>query len=145
MRHVITENIGDMAVVECEGRIAHNTALELRDAIIAQSKARVLVLDLSEVNAVEGDGLGVLVSLQYWAQQRGIQFKVFNPSNSVRHRLEHASSMHGFEIASLPEVMGLLIQAENKSTRITSNIDAKQADDYNTSRSSRNVASPSAA
>jgi anti-anti-sigma factor len=119
MQHITTENIGDMAVIECEGRIAHKTALELREAIIAQVKARVLVLDLSEVNSVEGDGLGVLVSLQYWAQQRGIQFKVFNPSNSVRYRLERASSMHGFEIASLPEVMGLLIQAENQGARLT--------------------------
>ena len=143
MRHVITENIGDMAVIECEGRIAHKTALELREAIIAQSQARVMILDLSEVNAVEGDGLGVLVSLQHWTQQHGIQFKVFNPSNSVRYRLEHASSMHGFEIASLPEVMGLLIQAENKSARLQMNKDAKQAADDNTSLP-RNVAASAA-
>ena len=120
MRHIITEKIGDMAVIECEGRIAHNTALELREAVVAQNKARVLILDLSEVNTVEGDAMGMLVSLQYWAQQRGIQLKVFNPSSSVRHQLERASSMHAFEIASLPEVMGLLIQAENQRTQMLS-------------------------
>ena len=118
MRHVTTENIGDMTVVECEGKIAHRTALELREAIVQQNKARVLVLDLSEARVVEGDAMGVLVSLQYWAQQHGIQFKVFNPSSFVRHQLEHASSMHGFEIASLPEVMGLLMQAEYQSERL---------------------------
>jgi hypothetical protein len=56
----------------------------------------------------------MLVFLQYWAQQRDIQFKVFNPSYSVRYRLEQASSAHEIEIASLPEVMALLMQAENQ-------------------------------
>jgi anti-anti-sigma factor len=119
MLHVSTENIGDMAVIECEGKIAHSEVSALRDAVIAQDQARVLVLDFSEVNALEGSALGMLVSLQYWAQQHGIQLKVFNPSYSVRYRLERASSMHEFEIASLPEVMGLLIQAENQMTRET--------------------------
>jgi len=141
MRHIITENIGDMAVIECEGRIAHSTALELREAIVAQNKARVLILDLSEVNTVDGDGLGTLVSLQYWAQQRGIKLKVFNPSSSVRYQLERASSMRAFEIASLPEVMGLLIQAENQCSRVKANTDTKPAADYTMPGRGRNVAS----
>jgi anti-anti-sigma factor len=145
MRHIMIENIGDMAVIECEGRIAHSTALELREAIVAQDKARVLILDLSEVNTVDGDGLGALVSLQYWAQQRGIQLKVFNPSNSVRHQLEHASSMRAFEIASLPEVMGLLIQAENQSSRAKANTDTKPTADYTMPGPCRDLASSSVA
>ena len=114
MLQVSTENIGDMAVIECAGRIACSEASELRDAVIAQKRARMLILDFSEVNAIEETGLGMLVSLQYWAQQHDIQFKIFNPSYSVRYRLEQASSMHEIEIASLPEVMGLLMQAENQ-------------------------------
>ena len=115
MLRVSTENIGDMAVIECEGKIAHDDAFALRDAVLAQDRAHVLVLDLSEVNAIEDGSLGTLVSLQYWTQQHGIQFKVFNPSYSVRYRLEQAHSMHEFEIASLPEVMGLLMQAQNQA------------------------------
>ena len=147
MRHIITENIGDMAVIECEGRIAHSTALELREAIVAQNqnKVRVLILDLSEVNTVDGDGLGMLVSLQYWAQQRGIEMKMFNPSNSVRYQLERASSMRAFEIASLPEVMGLLIQAENQSSRAKANTDTKPAAEYTMAGRCRDVAASSAA
>ena len=116
MLRVSTENIGDMAVIECEGKIAHDDAFALRDAVITQNSAHVLVLDLSEVNAIEGAGLGMLVSLQYWAQQHSVQFKVFNPSYSVRYRLEQVRSMHEFEIASLPEVMGLLMQAQNQAS-----------------------------
>ena len=114
MLQVNTESIGDMAVIECEGRIAYGEAAELRDAVIAQKRARMLILDFSEVSAIEGAGLEMLVFLQYWAQQRDIQFKVFNPSYSVRYRLEQASSAHEIEIASLPEVMALLMQAENQ-------------------------------
>ena len=114
MLQVITENIGNMAVVECKGRIACDEASELRAAVIAQKRTRMLILDFSEVNAIEAPGVGMLASLQYWAQQHDIQFKVFNPSYSVRYRLEQASSMHEIEIASLPEVMGLLMQAENQ-------------------------------
>jgi anti-anti-sigma regulatory factor len=145
MPHIMIENIGDMAVIECEGRIADSTTLELRNAIVAQNKARVLILDLSEVNTVDGDGLGMLVSLHYWAQQRGIQLKVFNPSSSVRHQLERASSMRAFEIASLPEVMGLLIQAENQSSRASANTDTKPVADYTMPGRCRDVVSPSAA
>ena len=126
MLRVSTENIGDMAVIECEGKIAADDALALRDAVFTQESAHVLVLDLSEVNAIEGAGVGMLVSLQYWAHQRGIQFQVFNPTYSVRYRLEQARSMYEFEIASLPEVMGLLMQAQNQ-TSLKANSDARFA------------------
>ena len=118
MLQVHTENIGDMAVIECEGRIARNQAFALRDAVIAQNAARIVVVDFSAVNVLERGGVGMLVSLQFWAQQHGIQFKVFNPSSSVRHRLEQASSMQEFAIASLPEVMGMLIEAEDQVARL---------------------------
>ena len=114
MLQVITENIGDMSVIECKGRITCDEAPDLRAAVIAQKRTRMLILDFSEVNAIEGPGVGMLVSLQNWAQQHDIRFKVFNPSYSVRHRLEQASSMHEIEIASSPEVMGLLVQAKYK-------------------------------
>ena len=118
MLEIHTETIGDMAVIECAGRIANAHAYALRDAVIAQNEARTLVLDLTEVNALERSGLGMLVSLQFWAQQHGIQFKVFNPSSSVRHRLEQLSSMQEFTIASLPEVMNMMIQAQDQSASL---------------------------
>src|SRR5436190_24179173 len=124
---VHTENIGDMAVIECAGRIARNQALALRDAVIAQNAARIVVVDFSAVNVLERGGVGMLVSLQFWAQQHGIQFKVFNPSSSVRHRLKQASSMQEFAIASLPEVMGMLIQAEDQVARLKADAHFKAA------------------
>jgi anti-anti-sigma regulatory factor len=113
MLSVHTDNIGDMAVVECEGRIVRSdAAFRLRDAVIMQSDAQVIVLDFSEVTAIEGGGLGMLVFLQRWAFDRDIRFKLFNPSLPVRLRLEQAGSMPEFDIASLDEMMALFARYE---------------------------------
>jgi anti-anti-sigma regulatory factor len=65
MVHVNLEKLGGLRVVECDGRIVRSdSAFALRDCVTSQSDARVIVLDLSEVNAIEGGGLGMLMSLQ---------------------------------------------------------------------------------
>lgn len=113
MLSVHVENVGDMAVIECEGRIVQSEdALRLRNAVNLQADSRIVVLDLSEVSAVAGGGLGMLVFLQRWAQDHDIRLKLFNPRPSVRDRLEHASSMRDFDIASLDEMMALLAVAD---------------------------------
>ena len=50
MLSVNIDNIGDLAVVEYEGRIVRSeAAFKLRDAAISQNNARILVPDLSDV------------------------------------------------------------------------------------------------
>ena len=113
MFNIHTDKIGDMAVVECEGRIVRSdAAFKLRDAVTSQVDANIVVLDLSEVYALEGGGLGMLVFLQRWARDHDVQLKMFNPSYSVRDILEIASTISEFEIATLHEIMALLAQAE---------------------------------
>jgi anti-anti-sigma regulatory factor len=102
------ENIGEMAVIECRGRIVRSeAAFKLREAVKSQSDACIIVLDLSKVSAIEGGGLGMLVFLQRWARDHGIQLRIFNPCKSVRDRLKHASSASEFDFAKLDEVMAL--------------------------------------
>ena len=63
MLSVYIENIGDLAVVECEGRVVRSeAAFKLREAVTSQREARIIVLDLSDVRAIEGGGLGMLVA-----------------------------------------------------------------------------------
>lgn len=115
MLSVHIEKVGDIAVVECEGRIVRSeAAFTLRYAVTSQRDARIVVLDLSEVTAIEGGGLGMLVFLQRWAHDRDIRFKLFNPSRSVRDKLEHTSSMSACEIATLDEMMALLALADSR-------------------------------
>ena len=113
MLNMHIDNINDLAVVECEGRIVGSeAAFRLREAVTSQTEARIVVLDLSEVYAIEGGGLGMLVYLQQWTRDHDIQFKLFNPSRSVRERLEHVGSMSAFDIATLPEMIALLGRAD---------------------------------
>ncbi len=113
MLSVHTENVGEIAVIECEGRIVRSEdAFELRKAVHLQSDARVIVLDLSEVAVIAGGGLGMLMFLQRWAHDHDIRLKLFNPRQYVRDRLQQPSSMQEFDIATLDEMMSLLACAD---------------------------------
>jgi anti-anti-sigma factor len=118
MLSVHIKNIGEIAVIECEGRIVRSeAAFKLREAVTSQRHVRIIVLDLSEVSAIEGGGLGMLVSLERWAQDRDIRLKLFNPHQSVRERLQRANSMRQFDIATLDEMMAILVWADSRYAR----------------------------
>ena len=107
------DNIGDLAIVECEGRIVQSeAAFKLRDAVTSQCQASTVVVEMSEVYALEGGGLGMLIFLQRWARDHGIRFKLFNPSTAVRKQLKMVSALAEFEIPTLDEMMALLGQAD---------------------------------
>lgn len=115
MLAVAIDKIGDMALVECEGRLVRNeSALKLREAVTLQRYARIIVIDLSEVTAIEGGGLSMLVFLQRWTFDRHIQLKLFNPRISVLNSLQHINSMQEFDLVTLHEMMALL---ERPTTR----------------------------
>jgi ABC-type transporter Mla MlaB component len=52
---------------------------KLREAVTSQRDARVVFIDLSEVNGLESGGLGMLIFLQRWAHDHNIQLNLFNP------------------------------------------------------------------
>jgi anti-anti-sigma regulatory factor len=105
MPSVHVDNVGEMAIIECAGKFVRTgTASKLQDAVTSQTQARVVVLDLTEMRAIGGGGLGVLVLLQRWAQEHDIQLKLFNPCRLVRDKLKHVH----FEIATLEQMMCLL-------------------------------------
>ena len=109
MFDVNVEKIGNVAVVHCEGRIVRSdAAFRLRDAVTQQRRARVVLLDLSGVEALEGGGLGMLLFLQVWTRAHGIQFKVFDSPAGIRQSLERVSSAAAVEIAGTGEVLSLL-------------------------------------
>jgi anti-anti-sigma factor len=101
--YINAEQIGDVAVLQCGGRIVCAQALcVLKDAVTSLSQLRMIVLDVSDVEMLDAAGLGVLVSLHNWACTNGIQLKLVNPSKFVRKMLEltgltsvlHVSSVH---------------------------------------------------
>ena len=109
MMNVQIEKIADVAIVHCEGRIVRSdAAFRLRDAVTRQTDFRVILLDLSDVKAVEGGGLGMLLFLHRWCHDQGIQLKLFDPPHRVRRGLERASPSVEFEIVGSDEVLSLL-------------------------------------
>jgi anti-anti-sigma regulatory factor len=98
MPRVSIDKVGEMAIIECAGRFVRSeAALKLRDAVKSQTDARVVVLDLTEMHAIGGGNLGMLVLLQRWAEERNIRFKLFNPPMPVHDKLKHVD----FEIATV--------------------------------------------
>src|ERR1700730_5669050 len=104
-----------MTVVECEGRfVRRGEAVGFRGGARSQDAAPIIVLDLTEMRAIGGGGIWVLVFLQRWCRDHDIRFKLFNPSRSVQERLENTNAMSVFDIASLDEMMALLGQADRR-------------------------------
>src|SRR5258706_406158 len=84
MLAINVENVSDLAIVECKGRIVRSESVfKLRDVVRAQAEARIIALDLSAVEAIGGGGLGMLAFLDRWARDHDIQLKLFSPSRSV--------------------------------------------------------------
>lgn len=112
---VHAENLNDLAVVECKGRIIRSDSVfKLRDVVMAQAAAHIIALDLSEVKAIGGGGLGMLVFLDRWARDHNIQFKLFSPSSAVVEGLVRNRSILNFEIVSLHEMMRILMHADSR-------------------------------
>ena len=108
MLNLSVEDVAGVSVIRCSGRIVRSSAAyQLRNAVASELDSRAIVLDMTDVQEVGGGGLGMLVFLQRWTRDHGIQFKVFNPPRHVRERLERAGSISELEIASVPEVMAL--------------------------------------
>lgn len=100
---------GHTAVLQCKGRIVRSdAAYALREMVTAQVTARVVVLDLSEVEALEGGALGMLVFLQRWTHDNGIKLKLFNPKAAVRRSLDRAGTVCNFELVSEVDVLAFL-------------------------------------
>ena len=61
MLNVTVAIMGELAIFGCEGRIVQReSAYKLREAVTSQTDARIVVLELSEVRAIGGGGLGML-------------------------------------------------------------------------------------
>jgi len=109
------EKLHDLAVVECKGRIVRSDSVfKLRDFVQAQAPVRTIALDLSEVEAIDGGGLGMLAFLERWARQKGIGFKLFSPSRPVLQGLAQNRSILNFKITGFHEMMTLLEQADQR-------------------------------
>jgi anti-anti-sigma factor len=108
MLSVKTERADDVVVIKCAGRIVRGLENALRNAVMAASPARVVVLDLSDVEALDAGGLNLLVSLHRWTEASRMHLKLVNPRPFVHEMLTRTHLDCVFEISSLGEALAVL-------------------------------------
>lgn len=88
MLNLRVERHQQTAVIHCSGRIDIGDCLtRLRETLITQMGAREILLDLSQVTAIDAAGLGLLVFMHGRAAERGSALKLFAPSPQVSNAL----------------------------------------------------------
>jgi anti-anti-sigma factor len=93
MLTVTVENLGEVTILHCVGRIVRGYETALLCAALRQ-EARKMVLDLTQVEAIDAAGIGALVSLQ----AAGIYLKLLNPAEQVGELLRITRLDSLFEI-----------------------------------------------
>lgn len=101
MLKVTNQKFADVVILRCQGRIVRGQETAILWAA-AQQKGRDVILDLSQVNAIDAGGLGALVSLR----AAGICLKLMDPIARVR------------EILSLTKLDSIFEICESESTDV---------------------------
>jgi anti-sigma B factor antagonist len=106
-----SQNLGDVTVFQCAGRITAGDENTLRNAVRSQSNIRMIVLDLAEISAVDAAGLGMLVSVRAWANATGTELKLMNLTPRVEEVLKVTNLRSAFEVCTVREMLDLLCRA----------------------------------
>jgi anti-sigma B factor antagonist len=122
MLKVAVQNLGDVTIFRCKGRIVFGRADRLSTAISRHPPLRIAVLDLAEATAIDAAGIGMLVSLRKWAKASDVRLKLMNLTPKIEDLLELTKLKSAFEICSVPEMLGLLCRAFEQSQFV--NVDA---------------------
>jgi len=93
MLTVTVENFAEVVVLRCLGRIVRGDETSILCSAV-QQESRNVVLDLTEVDAIDAAGIGALVSLQ----AAGVYLKLLNPAQQVREVLKVTKLDSIFEI-----------------------------------------------
>lgn len=109
MLKVRTHDFGQVAVFGCSGRLVLGEDIDLlRRAITSTLGKRIIVLDLGTIDAIDGSGVGLLVSLHNWTSDNDIEMKLMNPPRRVQEILELTGLQSVFDIWSCENLAALL-------------------------------------
>jgi anti-anti-sigma factor len=104
-------NLGDVAIFECKGRMTLEGGDALRNAVLSQPYVQVVVLDLKEIRDIDAAGLGVLASLRGWAKATGTDLKLMNITSRVEKALALTGLKSVFTICSARDMIDLWCRA----------------------------------
>src|SRR5215510_9203954 len=106
MLEVKITKLGDLSILCVAGKIVRGETDALRDAVLAQVDASVVVIDLADVNTIDAGGLGLMLELRAQTESNGIEFRLENVTKLVRRILEITKLDSVFKISGndRPEV-----------------------------------------
>jgi anti-anti-sigma factor len=119
MLTVKVERAGDVVVIKCAGRIVRGQEVALRSAVLSEKLARMFVLDLSDVEAIDAGGLTLLVSLHRWTEENHVHLKLVNPRPFVYDMLTRTHLDCVFDISSLHHAIAVLGGCERNRLHAT--------------------------
>ena len=106
MLKVYVEESSDVAVLYFKGNIVVGVdTTQLQDAGFSHRAARIVILDVSRVDKIEAAGLGALLEVREWAQAKGIELKLVNPTRLVYQVFAIARLDSGFDISFQEDVL----------------------------------------
>ncbi len=85
--------VGNTAVFRIAGEIDHHSAKTIKNAVDAEllvKRPDALVLDLSSVGFMDSSGLGLILGRYQTATKLGIEFSLFEPTDSVMKMIKLA-------------------------------------------------------
>lgn len=118
MLNVTIQQLGDASVLHCTGRIlVGNSYSVLRRAVRSQWRARMLVLDLAQIDRIDAGGLGMLLSEREWARSCAIRFTLMNVTENVEQIFALTNLHRVFEFCSVRDLLCLLYCAASTKSR----------------------------
>jgi len=114
MLKVKSERAGDVVIVKCAGRIVRGQEDVLRNAVLQEKLARVVVLDLTDVDSIDAGGLNLLVYLHRWTESNRGHLKLVNPCPFVYEMLTRTHLNCVFEISSFDDALTVLCSCEHR-------------------------------
>ncbi len=108
MLNVTVHDLADVTIIRCQGRLYAEDGAALRAAVQGRQLGPAAVLDLAEITALDAGGLGLLVSLQNRAAERGTKLKLMNLTPRVEEVLALTRLRGVLDVCSVQEVLELL-------------------------------------
>jgi anti-anti-sigma factor len=112
MLTVRVERAEDVAIVNVSGRIVRGHESTLQNAVHTEECARVIVLDLTDVETIDAGGLNLLVSLHRWTESRRAHLKLVNPRPFVYEMLTRTHLDCVFDISTFHHALAVLGNCE---------------------------------
>jgi anti-anti-sigma factor len=109
MLNIDVENAAGVTTVHCNGRLLRGEAVRaLSNTVVSAKNTQIILLDLSEVEALDACGLNALVALHGWASLRGVNIKLVDPSKFVRDMMVRFHLDRIFQISSFADTVLIL-------------------------------------